>query len=106
MHDIVPNADDDKTMAMVSWILTLFTGFIGPLIIWAIKKDQSKFVAFHAMQGVFFSLVVTVASILTFGIAGIAGLIGGIIWALKAQKGETAPMPVIGGWAASAIGVK
>ena len=97
-------------MALVSWILCALTGFLGPLIIWAIKKDQSKFVAFHAMQGVFFGLVMTAITVITFGfgglLAGPALLIVGIIWALKANKGEVAPMPVIGGWAAKACGLK
>ncbi len=93
-------------MALVSWILCALTGFLGPLIIWAIKKDQSKFVAFHAMQGVFLGIVGIVLSLLTFGLGSIITLILSIVWALKANKGEAAPMPVIGGWAASACGLK
>lgn len=35
---------DAKTMGMLAHLLVIFTGFIGPLIIWLIKKDQSPFV--------------------------------------------------------------
>ena len=35
---------DDKTMAMLCHLLAIFTTFIGPLIIWLIKKDQSAYV--------------------------------------------------------------
>ena len=97
-------------MALVSWILSIVAPVLGPLIIWAIKKDQSKFVAFHAMQAVFFGLAMSAIAIVTLGIGGIitgpALLIVSIIWALKANKGEVAAMPVIGGWAASACGLK
>lgn len=35
---------DDSNMTMLMYILAIFTGFIGPLIIWLIKKDQSPFI--------------------------------------------------------------
>ena len=40
-----PAPDKDSiTMGMLCHLLAIFTGFIGPLIIWLIKKDQSPFV--------------------------------------------------------------
>lgn len=35
---------DDTNMGMLLYILALVTGFIGPLILWLVKKDSSKFV--------------------------------------------------------------
>jgi len=35
---------DAKTMGMLAHLLAIFTSFIGPLIIWMTKKDQSPFV--------------------------------------------------------------
>jgi Domain of unknown function (DUF4870) len=35
---------EDKTMAMLCHLLGIVTWFLGALIIWLIKKDQSKFV--------------------------------------------------------------
>ena len=35
---------DSKTMGMLAHLLTIFTGFIGPLVIWLMKKDTSPFV--------------------------------------------------------------
>jgi uncharacterized membrane protein len=106
MHQIEPPAQNDKTMAMVSWILCALTGFLGPLIIWAIKKDQSKFVAFHAMQGVFLGLVGIVLSLLTFGLGSIITLILSIVWSIMASQGNIAPLPLIGGWVANICGLK
>ena len=39
--------DEEKTMAMLCHLLALFTSFIGPLIIWLIRKDKSRFVDAH-----------------------------------------------------------
>jgi len=35
---------DDTNLGMLLYILALVTGFIGPLILWLVKKDSSKFV--------------------------------------------------------------
>ncbi|WP_262996987.1 DUF4870 domain-containing protein, partial [Macrococcus capreoli] len=40
-----PNVtSEEKNMAMLIWILNLLTGFIGPLIIWIMKKDESAYI--------------------------------------------------------------
>ena len=31
-------SDNETTIAMVIWLLSFFTSFLGPLIIWAIKE--------------------------------------------------------------------
>ncbi|RIM67452.1 DUF4870 domain-containing protein, partial [Staphylococcus arlettae] len=38
------SSKDDRLMAMLIYILSFFTGFIGPLIIWLIKREESAFV--------------------------------------------------------------
>jgi uncharacterized Tic20 family protein len=35
---------DDQNMGLLTHILGIFTGFLGPLIIWLVKKDQSVFI--------------------------------------------------------------
>lgn len=30
-------------MAIIMWILSFFTSFIGPLLIWLMKKDESAY---------------------------------------------------------------
>lgn len=44
-----PNAfsnlsQDEKTMSMLMWILNFFISFVGTLIIWLIKKDESAYI--------------------------------------------------------------
>jgi hypothetical protein len=86
-------SQDEKTMAMVSWLLIIVSTFVGPLVIYLIKKDQSKFIAFHAMQGI----LVGVAVAVLWGACGlgfILALIVGIMYGLKANKGEWAEVPM------------
>ncbi|MDT3789834.1 DUF4870 domain-containing protein, partial [Staphylococcus aureus] len=37
-------SNDENIMAMLIYLLSLFTSIIGPLIIWLLKKDESKLV--------------------------------------------------------------
>ncbi len=47
---------DDKSMAMLAHLLTLVAGFLGPLIIWLIKKDQSPYVDHHGKEALNFQI--------------------------------------------------
>ena len=47
---------DDKTMGMLIHLLALLAGFIGVLILWLVKKDQSKFVDFHGREAMNFMI--------------------------------------------------
>lgn len=44
-----PPTPDERTLAMLAHVLQMFSGFIGPLIIYLVKRE-SRFVAFHAVQ--------------------------------------------------------
>jgi uncharacterized Tic20 family protein len=107
---------EDKTMAIVAHILGIPTGFIGPLIIWLIKKDQSKFVAYHAFQALIFQAAIcigyVIASVLTmvvigvflYPVLGIVSIIFGIMAAMAANKGEMYSYPLTGGFASKQAG--
>jgi len=117
---------DERSMAMLAHLLQIFTGFIGPLIIYFVKKDQSKFVAYHALQsivwqlcymacmmvGVFATIALTVAMpprggdfpvfflffwLIAMG-GGLLNLVLGIIYTIKANNGDWGGYPVIGQW--------
>ena len=45
-------SEDEKNFAMINYILSIFSGWLAPLIIWIIKRE-SKFVAFHSSQTLF-----------------------------------------------------
>lgn len=93
-----PATQDDKTMAMLAHLLGIF-GFIGPLIIWLIKKDQSPFVNDQGKEALNFHLVMligyVVGGVLSFFCIGffiilavwICSIVFSIIGGLKAKEG-------------------
>lgn len=99
----VPN--DQRTMAMLCHLLGLFTSFVGPLILWLIKKDEMKFVDDQGKEALNFQITVAIASIiaslLTFicigfillPAIGIADIIFCILAAVAANKGQAYRYP-------------
>lgn len=47
---------EDKMLAMFSHLSMLIGSILLPIIIWAIKKEHSKFVRFHSLQSIFFHI--------------------------------------------------
>lgn len=100
------SSPDEKTMAMLAHILTLFTGFIGPLIIWLIKKDQSDFVDDQGKEALNFGISITIyyfaaslSFIVVIGIVllpavAIFAIINIIRAAIAANKGERFRYPL------------
>jgi len=107
---------EDKQTAMFIYLLGIFTGFIGPLILWMMKKDQSRFIDHHGKEALNFSITVAITAfavglvgapivILTFGLGGliigplmmalhIYALVMLIMNAMKANKGEWCEFPI------------
>ncbi|HEX5024283.1 MAG TPA: DUF4870 domain-containing protein [Agriterribacter sp.] len=94
---IIAPTSDEKTMAILSHILTLVVGFVAPLIIFLIKKDESNFVAQHAKESLNFQITVTLICIILFitivgilllWIVGILALILVIIATIRASEGK------------------
>lgn len=55
---------DECVIAMLAHVLMIVSWFWAPLIIYLIKRD-SRFVAFHALQALYWQLIATFASVLT-----------------------------------------
>ncbi len=103
---------DDRLWSMLAYVLTFFAPIIAPLVIYFVKKDQSRFVAFHALQSLFLHLGLIIGSIivgvfamipvvgclavLPWAALGIGGLVFTIIAAIKASGGEWYEIPGIG----------
>lgn len=47
---------DEKTFALLVYVLGIFSGFIAPLVFFLVKRD-SKFVAFHALQSLAWHII-------------------------------------------------
>lgn len=107
---------DDRVMAMLAHLLAILTSFVGPLVIYLAKKDTSRFVAFHALQALYFSIALIIASIIAsismlfivgfclVPLLGIGALIYMILIAVKASEGKWEKYWLVGDWAANSLG--
>jgi uncharacterized Tic20 family protein len=101
---------DDKTMAMLGHLLGIVSLFVGPLIIWLIKKDKSAFVDDQGKEALNFQMGMTAAFIVSavIGCIPIVQIISCVLWpalfvvnvvfcilaGLAANKGEPYRYPV------------
>lgn len=95
-------ASEEKTMALLAHVLTLAAGFIAPLIIYLIKKDESAYVTAHAKESLNFQITVLIAVIVCFisiigitvvWIVGILDLVFVIVATIKASEGKLYKYP-------------
>lgn len=54
--------EDERTLAMLCHLLGILTGFIGPLILWLVKKDSSPFVDHHGREALNFQITMLLVS--------------------------------------------
>jgi len=97
---------DARTWAMLCHLLAIFTGFLAPLIIWLIKKDEDPFIDEHGKEALNFQITVCIAmfvsGILTMVCIGVilllavivANVIFCVLATVKANKGEPYRYPV------------
>jgi len=99
-------APDERTwatLAHLSGLLAAWLGgfsFLGPLIVWLIKKDQSPFVGDQAKEALNFQIAVTIAvwvsialiwvfciGLILLAVVAIGSIVFSIIAAMEANKG-------------------
>ncbi|HEY3366288.1 MAG TPA: DUF4870 domain-containing protein [Symbiobacteriaceae bacterium] len=93
-------------MALLAHLLSLFFGFIPPLVVYLVKKDQSAFAGEHAKEALNFQLsmiiyylgagilVILLVGILLLPLLYIFSLIFIIIATIKAANGEMYRYPL------------
>lgn len=99
--------NDERTMALLIYVSSLFFPLLAPLLIWLWKKDESKFVDYHGREYFNFLISYTiygaVAGILVFlligllllPVVGAAAIIFTIIAAVKSYNGDEYRIPLI-----------
>jgi len=103
---IVPPTSDEKTLALLSHVLTIFFPLLAPLIIYLVKKDESSFVAYHAKESlnfqitlfifgfIFFILIIIIIGILLLWIEGIVALVLVLVATIRASEGKLYKYPL------------
>lgn len=109
MHELRTESvsQEDKIIAALIYIISFFTAFIGPLIIWLLKKNSSSFVDFHGREYLnlfisytVYTIIATILVIIFVGgillaVIGVALTVLTIIGAVKAFLGEKYRFPLI-----------
>lgn len=95
-----PPTQDEKNLAMIAHLGGIFLGWVLPLILYLVKKDDSRFVADQAKEALNFQITMwiatLVAAISVFLLIGIVAVplvmiynvIGCILAGLAANKGK------------------
>ena len=108
---------DDRTWALLSYVLALVASIIAPLVIYLVKMNESRFVRFHASQalnmgitaiiesvaifivGVFLAFILHgfgfLLMLLAFLALGIAHLVYLIMGAVRSNQGQLFQVPTI-----------
>lgn len=93
-------SSDDRTWGIIIHISGIFTGFLGPLIIWLIKKPESGFLDEQGKEALNFQITIAIAmfvsamltavliGVFMMPIVGLAMLILSIMAAVKVSNGE------------------
>lgn len=101
-----PPTGDERTIAVLAHILTLVGGFIAPLVVYLVKKDESPFIAAHAKESLNFQITLFLALIasallifivigfLLMFVVGIGSLVLVIMATIKASEGKPYRYPV------------
>lgn len=100
---------DEKTMGMLAHILGGVTNFLGPLIIWLIKREESPFVNDQGKEALNFQITVAIGYVvlavlsmipvvgcftsILMMLVWVAGLVFGILGGLEANKGKAYRYP-------------
>jgi uncharacterized protein len=93
---------DEKTLALLSHVLTFIAPLLAPLIIYLVKKDESPFVAAHAKESlnfqitiiiIFIGLLVSVIGILFMWAAALIYAVLVIVATIRASDGKLYKYP-------------
>jgi uncharacterized Tic20 family protein len=99
-------SNDDKNLGMLCHLLGLFTSFLGPLVLWLMKKDTMPYVDYHGKEALNFQITLAIAyavgcvtaifcvGYVIFFAAWFCDIIFSIIACIAASKGEYYKYPV------------
>lgn len=94
---------DERMLAILSHVLTLFFWIFPPLIIYLIKKNESEYVTAHARESLNFQITIgiigiilflTIIGILLLWVLGIIALVFVIVASIKASDNKLYRYPM------------
>lgn len=100
-------SNEERLLATGIYVISFFTVFIGPLIIWLLKRNDSAFIDYHGKE--YFNFIITYAiygvisailmlvliGVLLLWVVGVLTVVFTIVGAIKAYQGEEYRIPFI-----------
>lgn len=99
--------NEEKLLATAIYVISFFTVFIGPLIIWLLKRNDSAFIDYHGKEYLNFIISYSVYSLVsvvlmfvligffTIWVIGILTVVFTIVAAIKAYQGQEYRIPFV-----------
>jgi len=97
---------DECNLAMLAHLLGMFTGFVGALVLWLVRRDQDDFATEQAREALNFQITMAIALLasimlkvlligfLLFPILLVVNFVFCLLAAIKAARGEAYRYPV------------
>lgn len=101
---VVPT-ERERFAAVLAHVGTLFAWFLAPLVVYLLKRGDSRWVEHHALQSLLWSLAGTGLAILTCGLAVPVFLVFHIVAALRLWNGRDYDYPVVGDFSRGFVGM-
>lgn len=101
-----PVSSDERLFAVFAHIGTIISSFLIPLIIWLVKKDESKFIDHHGKEALNFQITMFIGYVIGFILLSVVigifvifacwilSLVCAIIAAIKANEGQPYRYPI------------
>jgi uncharacterized membrane protein len=90
------HSSGDRLAAAIAHGGTAFAWFLAPLVVYLIKRGDSRWASYHALQALLWSLLGTVVSLATCGLAIPVFLVFHLIAAYKVFVGQDYAYPIVG----------
>ncbi|XKG62808.1 DUF4870 domain-containing protein [Mesobacillus maritimus] len=100
-------SNEERLLSAAIYAISFFTVFIGPLVIWLVKKNESSFIDYHGREYLNFLISYAVYGIVSWilmivligfilaPVVGVLGVVFTIVGAIKAYEGQEYRIPFI-----------
>ncbi len=92
-------SSNDRLAAAIAHGGTWVAWFLAPLLVFVLKRGESRYAEFHALQALLWSLAGTIVSAATCGVAIPVFLGFHVYAAYKVLRGEEYEYPIVGDFA-------
>jgi uncharacterized protein len=86
----------ERLAVLIAHAGTLFAWFLAPLVVYLLKRNESRYVEFHALQSLLWSLMGTLVAMATCGAAIPVFLVWHLVAAYRASEGVDYEYPIVG----------